>query len=245
MLATLVASRDARDHTEHRSGARVRRRASRHGRVRGPHRASTSGACAKTACSRRPPCSRRCCSSPTRRTRATGRCGATSARCWRRWCGDRTTPPRTAIFIRLGTARLERLARESGHDALPGGLADLGQLADHGARPDPVLPAHRHAAAAPPSRLRAAAAAADRRQSQRWGIGRLDLPDWRVYFKGGWGAGTGAVDHQVALLRRGDERIAIAVLTANNGSHAAGKRTLEGVFRRLLEGLELDQPRGC
>ena len=41
----------------------------------------------------------------------------------------------------------------------------------------------------------------------------------------------------MALLRRGDERIAIAVLTANNGSHAAGKATLEGVFRRLLEGL--------
>ena len=60
--------------------------------------------------------------------------------------------------------------------------------------------------------------------SQRWGIGRLELPDWRVYFKGGWGAGTGAVDHQVALLRRGEERIAVAVLTADNGSHAAGKR---------------------
>lgn len=70
--------------------------------------------------------------------------------------------------------------------------------------------------------------------SQRWGVGRLDLPDWRVYFKGGWGSGTGAVDHQVALLVRGEERIAIAVLTADNGSHAAGKETLEGVFERLL-----------
>ena len=55
-----------------------------------------------------------------------------------------------------------------------------------------------------------------------------------MYFKGGWGSGTGAVDHQVALLVRGEERIAIAVLTADNGSHAAGKKTLEGVFRRLL-----------
>ena len=55
-----------------------------------------------------------------------------------------------------------------------------------------------------------------------------------MYFKGGWGSGTGAVDHQVALLARGDERIAVAVLTADNGSHAAGKQTLEGVFRRLL-----------
>jgi beta-lactamase class A len=71
--------------------------------------------------------------------------------------------------------------------------------------------------------------------SQRWGIGRLELPDWQVYFKGGWGAGTGAVDHQVALLVRGEERVALAVLTADNGSHAAGKATLEGVFRRLLQ----------
>ncbi|MDA0182636.1 class A beta-lactamase-related serine hydrolase, partial [Solirubrobacter phytolaccae] len=72
--------------------------------------------------------------------------------------------------------------------------------------------------------------------SQRWGIGKLELPDWRVYFKGGWGSGTGAVDHQVALLVRGEERIAVAVLTAGNGTHAAGKETLEGVFERLLEG---------
>jgi beta-lactamase class A len=74
--------------------------------------------------------------------------------------------------------------------------------------------------------------------SQRWGIGRLALPDWRVHFKGGWGSGSGAVDHQVVLLRRGDERIAVAVLTAANGSHATGKTTLEGVFRRLLRRLE-------
>jgi hypothetical protein len=60
------------------------------------------------------------------------------------------------------------------------------------------------------------------------------VPGWRVYFKGGWGSGTGAVDHQVALLARGEERIAVAVFTAANGSHAAGKQTLEGVFRRLL-----------
>jgi beta-lactamase class A len=77
-------------------------------------------------------------------------------------------------------------------------------------------------------------------KSQRWGIGRLALPDWRVYFKGGWGSGTGAVDHQVALLTRGDERISVAVLTASNGTHAAGKQTLEGVFRRLLGGLLTD-----
>ena len=143
----------------------------------------------------------------------------------------------STIFTRLGTARLERLARDAGMTRFTGGLADLGQLADHGARPDPLLPAHRRAAAAPRTAPTGCGCCGRSCPVSAGGIGRLDLPDWRVYFKGGWGAGTGAVDHQVALLRRGDERIAIAVLTANNGSHAAGKRTLEGVFRRLLEGL--------
>lgn len=73
--------------------------------------------------------------------------------------------------------------------------------------------------------------------SQRWGIGRVRLAGWRVYFKGGWGSGIGEVDHQVALLRGcGDTRMAVAVMTTDQGTHAYGKRTLEGVFRRLLGG---------
>jgi hypothetical protein len=78
--------------------------------------------------------------------------------------------------------------------------------------------------------------------SQRWGIGRVRLPAWRKYFKGGWGSGTGAVDHQVVLLRRGDQRIAVAVMTVNQGSHAYGKETLRQVFRRLLKGLPSNRP---
>jgi hypothetical protein len=74
--------------------------------------------------------------------------------------------------------------------------------------------------------------------AQRWGIGRVRLPGWRAYFKGGWGAGTGAVDHQVVLLRGcGDARVAAAVMTTSDGTHLFGQRTLEGVFRRLLGGL--------
>jgi hypothetical protein len=73
--------------------------------------------------------------------------------------------------------------------------------------------------------------------SQRWGVGALRLRGWRVHFKGGWGSGTGRIDHQVALLTRNQQRLAVAVLTAGNGSHAAGQETLEGVFRRLLRGL--------
>ncbi len=73
--------------------------------------------------------------------------------------------------------------------------------------------------------------------SQRWGVGRAVPRGWRIYFKGGWGSGTGAVDHQVALLRRGDLRVSGAIMTTTSGSHAAGKRTLEGVGRRLVRGL--------
>jgi hypothetical protein len=72
---------------------------------------------------------------------------------------------------------------------------------------------------------------------QRWGIARAPRPGWRLHFKGGWGDGDGEVDHQVALLRRGKRRVALAILTAANPSHAYGQQTLEGVARRLLRGL--------
>ena len=73
--------------------------------------------------------------------------------------------------------------------------------------------------------------------SQRWGLGQAIPAGWRLYFKGGWGSGSGAVDHQVGLLRRGPHRVAIAVLTVGNPSHAYGKATLEGMGRRLLRRL--------
>jgi hypothetical protein len=76
--------------------------------------------------------------------------------------------------------------------------------------------------------------------SQRWGIARvpMPLPGWKVYFKGGWGSGTGLVEHQVALLTRGGQRIALAIMTRSNGTHAHGKETLRGVAKRLLHALE-------
>jgi hypothetical protein len=73
--------------------------------------------------------------------------------------------------------------------------------------------------------------------SQRWGLAQVVPDGWTLYFKGGWGSGTGAVDHQVGLLRRGTERVAIAVLTLHSPSHAYGKATLRGVAERLLRGL--------
>jgi hypothetical protein len=73
--------------------------------------------------------------------------------------------------------------------------------------------------------------------SQRWGLAQVIPAGWRLHFKGGWGSGTGAVDHQVGLLRRGEHRVSIAVLTTGSPSHAYGKATLRGVSARLLAGL--------
>jgi Beta-lactamase enzyme family len=73
--------------------------------------------------------------------------------------------------------------------------------------------------------------------SQRWGISEVAPKGWKLYFKGGWGYGTGLVDHQVALLVRGCTRVSVAVLTMHDGDHAYGKETLEGMFSRLLRGL--------
>jgi hypothetical protein len=73
--------------------------------------------------------------------------------------------------------------------------------------------------------------------SQRWGMAQVAPGGWTLHFKGGWGSGTGAVDHQVGLLRRGEHRVAIAILTTGSPSHAYGKATLRGVARRLMRGL--------
>jgi beta-lactamase family protein len=72
---------------------------------------------------------------------------------------------------------------------------------------------------------------------QRWGIGRVVPPGYKLFLKGGWGSGTGLVDHQVALLKHGRRRIALAIFTQFNPDHAYGKRTLRGVAARLLKGL--------
>jgi hypothetical protein len=69
---------------------------------------------------------------------------------------------------------------------------------------------------------------------QRWGVGRIKHHGWHLYFKGGWGSGTGLVDHQVALFTRGTQRVSVAVLTTANPNHEYGKETLRGVFARLL-----------
>jgi hypothetical protein len=74
-------------------------------------------------------------------------------------------------------------------------------------------------------------------RGQRWGIGKLRRPNWRFFFKGGWGSGSGAVCHQVAFLTRENMRIAVAVMITNSPSHDYAKETLRGVFGRLLRDL--------
>jgi len=72
---------------------------------------------------------------------------------------------------------------------------------------------------------------------QCWGIARVAPRGWVLHFKGGWGSGTGLVDHQVALLTRGEQHVAVAILATDQDSHLYGQETLRGVAGRLLRGL--------
>jgi Beta-lactamase enzyme family len=74
--------------------------------------------------------------------------------------------------------------------------------------------------------------------SQRWGIASLRYPGWQLHFKGGWGSGSGASEHQVALLRGpGGERVALAIMTLGSPSAAYARETQRGVAARLLQRL--------
>jgi Beta-lactamase enzyme family len=73
---------------------------------------------------------------------------------------------------------------------------------------------------------------------QRWGIPPAAPEGWKIHFKGGWvpdDAGEWKIN-QVALLRRGDRRLALAVLTSGNPSAGYGHATLRGIAERLLRG---------
>jgi beta-lactamase class A len=142
----------------------------------------------------------------------------------------------TTIRDRIGDGALVRLARRAGMTRFRPGGAIWGN-SQITARDQTRL--FLHIDALMPAAHRAYAMRLLRTviPSQRWGIGRVPLPGWTVYFKGGWGSGTGRVDNQVALLVKGDERVSVAVLTVADGSHAAGKETLRGIFARLLRGL--------
>jgi beta-lactamase class A len=142
----------------------------------------------------------------------------------------------SAIFVKVGTRRLSALARRAGMKRFtPAGPTwglsriDAEDQARFFLHIDRLIP-QRH-------RAYAMSLLAHITKSQRWGIARVRPPGWRLFFKGGWGSGTGLVDHQVALLTKGDRRVSLAILTYGDGTHAYGKETLRGVAKRLLRGL--------
>jgi hypothetical protein len=72
---------------------------------------------------------------------------------------------------------------------------------------------------------------------ERWGIPPGAPRGWTPFFKGGWFQDDdGWRVHQAALLRMGDRRIAIAVLTRGDPSLEYGAATITGVTSRLLRG---------
>ena len=72
---------------------------------------------------------------------------------------------------------------------------------------------------------------------ERWGIPQGAPAGWRLYFKGGWfNDDDGWRVHQAALMRRGNRRISIAVLSRGNPSLEYGAATIAGITARLLHG---------
>lgn len=149
-----------------------------------------------------------------------------------RWSDNATA---TTIRNRVGAAAIYRLARRAGMKRFrlryPWGYSEICAVdqARFFYRIDSYIPA-RH-------RPYAMWLLTSIVPSQRWGIPPVKPEGWRIYFKGGWGSGSGAVTHQIALLRNGEERIAIAVLTRRNPSHTYGTRTITGIAGRLLRGV--------
>ena len=154
-----------------------------------------------------------------------------------RWSNNRHA---SAVVAGLGAARVDRVAHRAGMPRF--------RLAPWWGR-SPITAREQsrfflHLDALVPARHRAFAMGLLRTvvHTQRWGIGEVVPRGWTAYFKGGWGSGRELVDHQVALLTRGRERVSVAVLTTVTGGHAVGKATLRGVFRRLLRGLARSKP---
>jgi beta-lactamase class A len=143
--------------------------------------------------------------------------------------------PASALVVKYGAKRIESVARLAGmtqfHLRSPWGNSTVTarDLTRFALRMESLMPA-RHRAYG--MRLLRTIT-----PSQRWGIAREIPAGWTLYFKSGWGSGTGRVDHQVALLQRGNDRIAVAILTTAQGDHEYGKRTLQGVAKRLLHRL--------
>jgi Beta-lactamase enzyme family len=141
----------------------------------------------------------------------------------------------SAIYERVGVAGLTRLARRSGmrsfiaNPVWGGCQVTAADQARFFLRIRGLLPnLHRKYALSLLSRID---------PTQRWGIPPGSPAGWGIYFKGGWFPDDdGWRVHQAALLRQGDRRIAIAVLTRGSSSLEYGAATITGVTSRLLRG---------
>ena len=146
-----------------------------------------------------------------------------------RWSDNATA---TSVLGIVGERGLDRLAGRAGmrHFRLrsPWGLSEItaGDQAHFFYRIDRYVP-HRH-------RGYARWLLAHIVRSQRWGVPPEIPAGWRIFFKGGWGTGTGRVAHQSALLQDGRRRVSIAVLTEWNPGHGYGTRTIRGLAARIL-----------
>lgn len=143
--------------------------------------------------------------------------------------------PAGTLVTQLSAAELNRTARAAGMGTVailqPWGhtlTSARAQVSLFRHLPDLIPPRHRAYA----MRLLRTIVA-----SQRWGIGQARPDGWTLYLKGGWGSGTGLVDHQTALLVRGEQRLVLSIITTDNPDHERGNATLRGVALRLLRGL--------
>lgn len=69
---------------------------------------------------------------------------------------------------------------------------------------------------------------------QRWGLAVAAPQGTRIWFKGGWGSGTGRVAHQAARLDTGGRIWSVAVMTTDSPSHAVAVSTVERIGRVVL-----------
>jgi hypothetical protein len=141
----------------------------------------------------------------------------------------------TRVVARLGRARVERTARGAGMPRFR--LADHWGVSVTTAREQTRFFLRIDAAMPPRHRAYGMGLLRSVEPRQRWGIGQATPPGWVAAFKGGWTDGAGLSEHQVALLTRGDARVAVAVLTDGQPDHGYARRGLRGMFLRLLAGL--------
>jgi hypothetical protein len=136
------------------------------------------------------------------------------------------------VVRRLGRARIERTARRVGMPRFR--LAERWGLSATTAREQTRFFVRIDAAMPAAHRAYGMGLLQTVVPAQRWGVGQVVPPGWTASFKGGWTDGPGLSEHQVALLTRGDERVAVAVMSTGQPGHAYARRGLRGLFARLL-----------